>query len=712
VPPLRPALFAALLALALTPQAWGQARPDTLRLIVEGGVARVDTTDGRLRALAPVVVTATRSARALEDVPVPTTVLPAEAIREQGALRLADLLAEQPGLVVVEGLGGSGLQLQGFDADYTLVLLDGEPVVGRTAGTLDLDRLAVTGVDRVEVVRGPLSSRFGADALAGVVNLIPRRPGETTGGRAALRVESLGVTDLSAEAETGRESWGVRLFLNRYGSEGFTFEPGSQTLALPAYSDYAAELRARYAPAEGTDLDLYARLAAQDQEGAALFAGILYDEEASRTDWSVRPTLRHRFSPRLRAEASGYASSFRNEWFAVTRETGEVFEDAEFTHTYRKAEAGLTWLPRGRAVLHAGAGAIQERIDGERYASGQASQQPYAYAEAEWTPHPRVDLVASARYDAPSDYAARLTPRLAALARPAPWLRVRASVGSGYRAPDFRQRYLAFTNPAGGYALYGAEEARERIAALEAAGGIDTYLLDPSRLGPLSAESSTALGFGLEADLPGGLSLRVNGFHNEVRDLIDTQAVALRTNGQQIFTYFNLDRIYTRGVEADATWGAALPPGLGAVRVQAGYQLLDTADRDVLDAIAAGTLFRRTPEGRDVRVTRADYGGLFGRSRHSGTLRVAHRHERLGLATTARVILRSRYGFADRNSSGVLDEGREYAPGYALLNLTTTKTLGRFDVQAGARNLLGHTDPVHLPAQPGRVVFAGASVRF
>src|SRR5690606_19042558 len=115
--------------------------------------------------LGTVVVTATRAARALEDVPVPTTVVAREEIQARGALRLSDLLAEQPGLAVFAGLGGKGLQVQGFDADYTLVLIDGEPVVGRTAGTLDLDRLAVTGVERVEIVRGPLSARYGADAL-------------------------------------------------------------------------------------------------------------------------------------------------------------------------------------------------------------------------------------------------------------------------------------------------------------------------------------------------------------------------------------------------------------------------------------------------------------------------------------------------------------------------------------------------------------------
>src|SRR5690554_792883 len=133
-------LLAALLLLPLSAAAQRPPSPDSLH-----------TDSLRSETFAPIVVTATRTARVLEEVPVTTTVVTEEEIEARGALRLADLLAEQPGLAVIGGLGGAGLQMQGLDADYTLVLIDGEPVVGRTAGTLDLDRLAVTDVERVEV---------------------------------------------------------------------------------------------------------------------------------------------------------------------------------------------------------------------------------------------------------------------------------------------------------------------------------------------------------------------------------------------------------------------------------------------------------------------------------------------------------------------------------------------------------------------------------
>ncbi len=81
-----------------------------------------------------VVVTATRSPSVLRDVPVPTRVIPAEQIQARAALRLSDLLAEEPGMVLSHFLG-TGIQLQGLDPAYTLILIDGEPVIGRNGGT-------------------------------------------------------------------------------------------------------------------------------------------------------------------------------------------------------------------------------------------------------------------------------------------------------------------------------------------------------------------------------------------------------------------------------------------------------------------------------------------------------------------------------------------------------------------------------------------------
>ncbi len=209
--------FLVPLALLMAPSVLAQraAAPDSVRGVLHEYEA------------APVVVTATRAERARADVPVPTTVLTEKTIRAQAPLRLTDLLADQPGLGLYEGpTGGVGLQLQGFSPDYTLILLDGEPVIGRQAGTLDLNRLAVAGLERIEIVRGPTSSRYGSEALAGVVNLITRPVGDGWQGRLGARGETHGTSAFTLEGSTGGERAGDARAARPDGHAGLRPAPG------------------------------------------------------------------------------------------------------------------------------------------------------------------------------------------------------------------------------------------------------------------------------------------------------------------------------------------------------------------------------------------------------------------------------------------------------------------------------------------------------
>ena len=68
--------------------------------------------------------------------------------------------------------GGEGIQIQGLDSEYILILVDGLPLIGRQSGTLDLNRIAIGNIDQIEIIKGSSSSLYGSEALGGVVNLI------------------------------------------------------------------------------------------------------------------------------------------------------------------------------------------------------------------------------------------------------------------------------------------------------------------------------------------------------------------------------------------------------------------------------------------------------------------------------------------------------------------------------------------------------------
>ncbi len=152
------------------------------------------------KQLEEVVVTATRNERTMGALPMPVSLVLKSQIKTMGSLRLNDVLTEQTGLAIVPQVNGSGngLQLQGFNPDYTLILIDGEPLIGRYTGSLELSRLTVGNIKQIEIVKGPSSSLYGSDALAGVVNIITERPQQTKGSFFA-RYGTNNTSDLSAD---------------------------------------------------------------------------------------------------------------------------------------------------------------------------------------------------------------------------------------------------------------------------------------------------------------------------------------------------------------------------------------------------------------------------------------------------------------------------------------------------------------------------------
>ena len=146
-----------------------------------------DTSFNKLLTIADVTVTTTRSEKSIGDVPVPIQVISKKFIQQTGSQKLIDILQQQTGLVLADNpLGqslqgypnpfGSGIQLQGFDPAYTLILMDGEPLTGRNAGILNLGRIAVGNIQQIEIIKGPATSLYGSDALAGVINIITEKP--------------------------------------------------------------------------------------------------------------------------------------------------------------------------------------------------------------------------------------------------------------------------------------------------------------------------------------------------------------------------------------------------------------------------------------------------------------------------------------------------------------------------------------------------------
>ena len=136
--------------------------------------------------LATITVTATQTEHSKKSAPASISVITAQDLAKLPSYDLADALQQSAGIHInsSSAYGREEIKIRGLDSDYTLILVNGRRINSRDALTsgysndFDLSSIPTSAVERIEVVRGPMSSLYGADALGGVVNIILKKPTE------------------------------------------------------------------------------------------------------------------------------------------------------------------------------------------------------------------------------------------------------------------------------------------------------------------------------------------------------------------------------------------------------------------------------------------------------------------------------------------------------------------------------------------------------
>ena len=133
----------------------------------------------QVKPLGPVVVTATRSEVPVDEALASVTVLTRADIEQSQAPDLIDLLARQVGIDIAR-TGGPGqastVFMRGSNSNHTLVLVDGIRVNAATQGIIDFAHLPLAQIERIEIVRGPRAALWGSDAIGGVIHIFTRDP--------------------------------------------------------------------------------------------------------------------------------------------------------------------------------------------------------------------------------------------------------------------------------------------------------------------------------------------------------------------------------------------------------------------------------------------------------------------------------------------------------------------------------------------------------
>lgn len=524
----------------------------------ERGTSLVMRLDEAPLALDQIVVTAARREQRLADVVTTTEVLTRADIERTGASDLASVLTEQTGVQLQGGMpAGAGVMLQGLGSERVLVLLDGQPVAGRISGVFDVSRIPTSVVERVEIVKGPQSTLYGTDAMGGVINIVTRRPDAgASGARVAVTGGTQARRDVAAGLTLGHgalaSSWDVS-------HRNIETAPGRAEAAgaLARRTDGAGKVR--WTP-DGTRAFEASVLALDERQRWRTSAFYNFGDNRQVSGRLTGSWLhgRHRLAPTLFASLYDHRSRASTEPKPIAGDTGQrqrqrIYQ-GELLYGLRFGSAGAHALDLGTLLR-------RDETETERVTGGlRAINTVEPFAQAELAATPRLSVVPGVRVSRSAQWGTHVTPRLASRWRATDRLTLRASVGEGFRAPDFKELFMFFQNTSAGYAVYGNPDLR-----------------------PESSRNATA---GLEWTDSRGF-VRGQLFWNGFRDFIETRPTTA-PGEPPVYRYFNVDDGSTRGVELET--GLVL----AGWRVEGGYSGLATRD----DATGRPLLGRPSHSGR------------------------------------------------------------------------------------------------------------------
>ena len=415
----------------------------SLALALAGGYAQAEPAD-------TVVVTATRTPQPLANVISDTVAIGPEEIAQSGAGSIIDLLQRQRGIEIARN-GGAGTSstvfIRGANSNQNIVLVDGVRVGSSTTGAANWSAIPLTAIDHIEIVYGPLSSLYGADAIGGVIQIFTKKgqgaPAVT--GFAGYGTDKTREADATVSGATGGEhSFSYAISAGKEKSDGFSAtRPGSSSYNADKdgydKQNVSGQFSLQLAPGyEAGALFLHSDLDSQYDSGASA-----YDVRSKALFETASVYGKAHFLPNV-SSLLQYSESKDNgeNWSNATASGYSLINTKQTDLTFQND------VTIGQDVLQLLYDHRKEQVDTNGAAALNRDRSTNSFA-ASYNARRGANLLnASVRRDN-SVYGSKNTGSLGYGYDISKQLRATASYGTSFRAPTFNELYYpSYGNPA------------------------------------------------------------------------------------------------------------------------------------------------------------------------------------------------------------------------------------------------------------------------
>lgn len=410
--------------------------------------------------MAVTVKIATQTEQPVIQAPAVVSVITADDLRATGATNLMEILQSVPGLYVKTNLFGAKplITFRGASGVNVLLMINGAPVKDLVwSPGIFWKGIPANAIERIEIIRGPGSALFGADAAAGVINVITKTAGTIQGGEAGLR---LGSNDSRAgwlqqggkwqgfdvaftadiSSTDGHSPWIARDKLGHAGHAWYGHDDAELHLALarPRWRlmfDHTRRENVGIGLTGAAVLDPLTR--AQERKSSLTW---LYRDDDAAADWG--------FSSEARYRDLSYDSG--NGFWELPPGPGERHNVLAVAERRFNVEMAAHYRGLRDHRLQFGAGHVwQTPYDVRQSINGvpgifvpeKTRRNAYLFVQDIWRIAPDWELTAGARYDHYSDFGSTFNPRLALVWQSTPRLTTKLMVGQAFRAPSYLELY-------------------------------------------------------------------------------------------------------------------------------------------------------------------------------------------------------------------------------------------------------------------------------